>query len=69
MVEKQAEQQWDELEKLNKNAAGGGAGGSQIDLEYDRFCFSSIGWCGRKQFFPPQSVRITIIIRQFVAIS
>ena len=33
MVEKQAEQQWDELEKLNKNAAGGGAGGSQIDLE------------------------------------
>ena len=29
------------------------------DLDYDRFCFANIGWCGRRQFFPPQSVHIT----------
>lgn len=63
MVERQAEQQWNELVNLQetaKHGRGQDQGPEQHDdLDYDRFCFSKIGWCGRRQYFPPQSVHIT----------
>jgi hypothetical protein len=64
MVEKQAEQQWLELLAIQQPAPGERSGSGEVgtaagDLDYERFCFSHMGWCGRRQFFPPQSVHIT----------
>lgn len=53
MVERQAEEQWLELCSLQAAAAGRDPSVSE-DIEYHRFCFSRIGWCGRMQTFPPQ---------------
>lgn len=59
MVERQAEEQWLELCSLKAAAAAADReDGATDDIEYHRFCFSRIGWCGRMQTFPPQCVHI-----------